>query len=340
MSEVPAQLSAYSFDPDLGSRILRDSLSYECGNIRRTAAGASKQSSSSNQKSQKSKANSSCITKAEGINSIKVAQRSIKEALSLLSTDASKENSKNSCNASSTALPAQKTTDCLNLLYSAAHTLRSVIGINPSFARAYELSLENTPSLSLEKICYHVLVGCVDLGEIFKTSKHEGSSSLVLSACKIGLATYEMLGLLVKNYVASPSSSSAAHLDNDPNIVPLPRMPCDDSEGGATANPHSHITFSLLPIPSDSFSTGSTEFDRQLCKIVVGATMNAARCASELALLRDPPSSYNFGSSFERELALLSKDPFAGSTILYSVSLTYMTHMAKLKQVKEACSYR
>jgi len=153
----------------------------------------------------------------------------------------------------------------------------------------------------------------------------------IVKACQVAMATYEMLGLLVKNYVKSGGSTHS-----DSNVISLPSF----SNSNELA-PHSHFTFAVPPLPSNSFTTGSGEFDKQLCKIVAGASINAARCASELALLSSlPPPPFNFGQAFDRELKLLSKDPFAGSTILYSVALTYIQVMVMQGQVREAASYK
>ena len=108
------------------------------------------------------------------------------------------------------------------------------------------------------------------------------------------MASYEMLGLLVKNNL--PTYHAHA-LSSDPNIIPLPPS--------SSPSTQSHLTFSVPPPPDASFTTGSVDFDKQLCKIVSGAAINAARCASEAALLRSsglgPAPSIDFGPSFESE---------------------------------------
>jgi len=327
----------------LGQKVFKESLEYGAGAPRTTGApGKSKRALSS----------------SEGVESIRVAQKCIKQALSMLSPGAppadkenstpSKTPSKNRPSSSiSTPVKAKlsktKTAECSNMLCSAVHVLRCVIGQNPSLAQAYESAMGNAP-LALEKICYHTLVACVDLisslhqQNVCGTPTTPQSSSAssetavaVVKACQVAMSTYEMLGILVRNYVESSDPSS----QKDPNIITVPSL------SGDTSAPHSHFTFAVPALPSESFTTGSGEFDKQLCKIVAGASINAARCASELSLLSSMPSSpFNFGQKFERELKILSRDPFAGSTILYSVALTYIQVMAKQGQLREAASYK
>ena len=185
-----------------------------------------------------------------------------------------------------------RTNECSDLLCTAVHVLRCTIGQNPSVARSYESSMGNSSPLALEKICYHTLVACVDLISSLHQQNACGTPTTpqasvssetavgVVKACQVAMSTYEMLGLLVKNYV----KGGAAAPENDTNIIALPSL-----SGDALVS-HSHLTFAVPPLASESFTTGSGEFDKQLCKIVgengqLGALMRRSDAAVRNSIL-------------------------------------------------------
>jgi len=115
------------------------------------------------------------LSNTDGVESIRIAQRCIKQALSILSagtpsgatpsTPSNKENATPSKNRApktpsaaglSTPVKAKlskgKTAECSDLLCSAAHVLRCAIGQNPTIAQSYEASVGSTSSLALEKV--------------------------------------------------------------------------------------------------------------------------------------------------------------------------------------------
>ena len=253
------------------------------------------------------------LSASDGVESIRTAQNCIKKALTYLSagTPSDKENatpskgggaamtpSKNRPTSKSLSTPVKaklskgRTNECSDLLCTAVHVLRCTIGQNPSVARSYESSMGNSSPLALEKICYHTLVACVDLISSLHQQNACGTPTTpqasvssetavgVVKACQVAMSTYEMLGLLVKNYV----KGGAAAPENDTNIIALPSL-----SGDALVS-HSHLTFAVPPLASESFTTGSGEFDKQLCKIVgengqLGALMRRSDAAVRNSIL-------------------------------------------------------
>jgi hypothetical protein len=265
-------------NPGLGERILNDSLEY--GKVNSTSGG------SAGTPGKKGRT----LSSAEGIESIRTAQNCIKKALTYLSAGgpSDKENatpskgggvmtpSKDRPTSKSLSTPVKaklskgRTNECSELLCTAVHVLRCIIGQNPSAARSYESSMGNSSPLALEKICYHTLVACVDLISSLhqqnacgtpttpQVSVSSETAAGVVKTCQVAMSTYEMLGLLVKNYVNGGDPAP----EDDANIIALPSL------SDETSAAHSYLTFAVPALPSESFTTGSGEFDKQLCKIV------------------------------------------------------------------------
>ncbi|GMH71759.1 hypothetical protein TrST_g6813 [Triparma strigata] len=298
------------------------------------------------------------ISKAEGVELIKISQREIKAAISIISGgNSDKENAEGSSvntptrdpmtpvkscatpmarstpgtpatamktptRSQTAALPPSASADALSHLHSACTSLRCVVLTSPSLSKTYNSS----NPLGLEKICYHVISAAVDL-------LSRSSGSVATDAAKCGMAAYEVMGVLVKNYVDDYS------IEDDENIVSLPSLT-------SKPTPRSPLLYSI-PTPNPTYTSGSNDFDRQLTKIIAGVSINASRCASEVSLPTVSPSTsssssspLNFGQKFDAAFSLLQSDPFGGGSILYSTALPYIQIMRGLKMEKEGDNYR
>lgn len=213
-------------------------------------------------------------------------------------------------------LPPPAQLSALSHLHSATTSLRCILLTSPALSKTYASS----NPLGLEKICYHVISAAVDL-------LTRSDPNVATGAAKCGMAAYEVMGVLAKNYVTDYT------IQQDPNIVSLPSL-------SSKPTPQSALLYSI-PTPNPTYTSGSNDFDRQLTKIIAGVSINASRCASELSLLSAPsPPSLNFGQKFEASFSLLQSDPFAGPHILYSTALPYIQIMRGLKMEKEGDNYR